>query len=225
MSEDNIFIKKNVFYKYKYLNEKPLENILELNDNMKTDIIVVDNFYKDPYSVRNFALSQDFNRTGSYPGYRTKQMTTEIIKEKLQEILNLNYKIINFSLTNDPNSISNGCFQITTSYDRSWIHQDDTENWAGIIYLTPNAPINTGTTFYVLNELTTGIKDLNNYSDNNSIKDYSRDLTKWKIVDKIGNVFNRLILFNSKRFHMSDDYFGTNKENGRLTQVFFFSTE
>jgi len=225
MSEDNIFIKNGVFYKYKYLNDKPLEKVLELNDDMKTDIIVVDNFYKDPQAVRNFALSQDFDMKGNYPGHRTRQLATENIKEKFQEMLKFNGKLTNFSFIKDPNSISNGCFQITTSYDRSWIHNDEPENWAGIIYLTPNAPLNAGTSFYILNEITTEIKDIKSYSDNDSIKEYTSDLTKWKIVDKIGNVFNRLILFNSKRFHMSDDYFGTTKENGRLTQVFFFSTE
>jgi len=53
----------------------------------------------------------------------------------------------------------------------------------------------------------------------------SQDMTKWDLVDSIGNVYNRLVLFNSMRYHMSMDYFGDNKENGRLFQVFFFSTE
>jgi hypothetical protein len=62
--------------------------------------------------------------------------------------------------------------------------------------------------------------------DNKSDTDkFSQDMTKWQLVDKVGNVFNRLILFNSNRFHMSMDYFGDSKENGRLFQVFFFSTE
>ena len=62
--------------------------------------------------------------------------------------------------------------------------------------------------------------------DNKSETDkFSQDMTKWKMVDSVGNVFNRLILFNSNRFHMSQDYFGDSKENGRLFQVFFFSTE
>jgi hypothetical protein len=53
----------------------------------------------------------------------------------------------------------------------------------------------------------------------------SQDLTKWELADTVGNVFNRLVLFNSKRFHMSMDYFGDTKDNGRLFQVFFFTTE
>ncbi len=63
---------------------------------------------------------------------------------------------------------------------------------------------------------------LNNKED---IDRYSQDLTKWEKVDQVGNIFNRLILFNSNRFHMSMDYFGDSKENGRLFQVFFFSSE
>jgi len=58
-----------------------------------------------------------------------------------------------------------------------------------------------------------------------NIDTYSQDMTKWNLIDRVGNVFNRLILFDSKRFHMSMDYFGDSKENGRLFQVFFFSTE
>jgi hypothetical protein len=57
------------------------------------------------------------------------------------------------------------------------------------------------------------------------IDNFSQDMTKWELIDRVGNVFNRLILFNSKRYHMSLDYFGNSKENGRLFQVFFFSTE
>ena len=64
------------------------------------------------------------------------------------------------------------------------------------------------------------------FLDNKTETDkFSQDLTKWQQVDKVGNIFNRLILFDSKRFHMSMDYFGDSKENGRLFQVFFFSTE
>ena len=55
--------------------------------------------------------------------------------------------------------------------------------------------------------------------------DASQDVSKWELVDKVGNVFNRLILFNANHFHCSMDYFGNNSNDGRLFQVFFFSTE
>ena len=91
--------------------------------------------------------------------------------------------------------------------------------------MTPNAPLGSGTAFYKFHDGAMCEKDSNRLNNKKDIDLYSQDFTKWDLVDSIGNVFNRLVLFNSKRYHMSMDYFGTNKENGRLFQVFFFSTE
>ena len=43
--------------------------------------------------------------------------------------------------------------------------------------------------------------------------------------DYVSNKFNRLILYDASMFHKSLDYFGKDKYNGRLFQVFFFNTE
>lgn len=52
-----------------------------------------------------------------------------------------------------------------------------------------------------------------------------QDMTKWDMVDRFGNIYNRLIMYRADNYHMSLDYFGNNLENGRLFQVFFFNTE
>jgi hypothetical protein len=52
-----------------------------------------------------------------------------------------------------------------------------------------------------------------------------QDYTKWDLFDVIGNRFNRLAMYRGDFYHASLDYFGTNKENGRLFQLFFFNTE
>ena len=36
------------------------------------DLIIIDNFYSNVDDVRSFALEQDFNVDGNYPGHRTK---------------------------------------------------------------------------------------------------------------------------------------------------------
>jgi hypothetical protein len=51
------------------------------------------------------------------------------------------------------------------------------------------------------------------------------DVTKWETVDSFGNVFNRLVLYRGKAYHMSRDYFGKTLDTCRLFQVFFFDTE
>ena len=121
--------------------------------------------------------------------------------------------------------VYNGSFQYTTSRDRSWIHTDSWNNWAGVVYMTPDAPLSAGTAFYRFKNGEYNEEDTKILNTKVDTDKSSQDLTKWELVDRVGNVFNRLILFNSKRFHMSMDYFGDTKENGRLFQVFFFSTE
>ena len=93
------------------------------------------------------------------------------------------------------------------------------------MYLTPGAPVTAGTGFY---RFKNGIRtegDASTFGCKEVTDKFSQDYTKWELVDQIGNIFNRLVLFNSKQFHASMDYFGTSKEDGRLFQVFFFTTE
>ena len=193
-------------------------------------LIVIDNFYNNPHDTRKYILTQDFKVRGNYPGQRTISYANQHLKDIIQEYITpFGGKIIEFPMPNetnkDNNNIYNGAFQFTTSRDRSWVHIDGHNNWAGVLYMTPNAPLSSGTSFYHFHDGTACKRDMEILENKEETDKYSQDLTKWKKVDEVGNVFNRLILFNSNRFHMSMDYFGDSKENGRLFQVFFFSTE
>ena len=195
----------------------------QLNET-NVNLLVIDNFYKNAMSVRNFALNEEYTISGNYPGTRTRSFATNELKNIIQKYIEpFSGKITDFPMGNDT---YNGAFQYTTSRDRSWIHTDSHNNWGGVLYLTPEAPLSSGTAFYKIKETTDisiGMYEKELCKEYTS--SYSQDLTKWELVDKIGNIFNRLVLFNSKRYHMSMDYFGTDKINGRLFQVFFFSTE
>jgi hypothetical protein len=52
-----------------------------------------------------------------------------------------------------------------------------------------------------------------------------QDMTKWEKVDVIANRYNRLIMYRGDLFHSSLDYFGSNTQDARLFQVFFFDTQ
>jgi len=193
------------------------------------ELIVVDNFYGNPNQLREFVLNQEFMVEGNFPGKRTKSFANQSLKDVIQKYIEpFSGKIIDFPMpinTNINNKIYNGAFQYTTSRDRSWVHIDGHNNWAGIIFLTPDAPLSSGTGFYQFYDGTTNEDEMIKNNSKHNIDCFSQDTTKWKLVDQVGNVFNRLILFNSKRYHMSMDYFGDSIENGRLFQVLFFSTE
>ena len=194
-------------------------------------IIVINNFYNNAMETRNFILTQEFGVTGNYPGKRTISYATEQLKAIIQKYVEpFGGKITMFPIpdkndTESSKKIYNGAFQYTTSRDRSWVHTDKFNNWAGVLFMTPNAPVTAGTAFYRFHDGTTceaDVKLLNNLAE---VDKFSQDMTKWTKVDEVGNVFNRLVLFDSTQYHMSMDYFGDSKENGRLFQVFFFSTE
>jgi len=211
---------------------KPKEELLAEDISKRPPscgLIIIDNFYNNPMETRNFILTQEFKVRGNYPGQRTHSFANQHLKDVIQKyILPFGGKIIDFLMpdeTNKEDNIYNGAFQYTTSRDRSWVHVDGFNNWAGVLYMTPDPPVSSGTGFYRYKDGNTCETDLQIMDNKVDLDNFSQDMTKWELVDRVGNVFNRLILFNSKRYHMSLDYFGNSKENGRLFQVFFFSTE
>ena len=181
--------------------------------------------------TRNFILTQEFNVSGNYPGVRTKSFATEEIRDMLQGYVGpFGGKIVEFPMDD---GAYNGAFQITTSRDRSWVHTDGWNNWAGVLYMTPDAPLTSGTaTFmhidgerYTYVETNEDGERVSQKPDKTKFDRDSQDMTKWHKVDEVANVFNRLILFNANQFHSSLDYFGQDLQDGRLFQTFFFSTE
>ena len=181
----------------------------KLHPNHQCDFIVIDDFYSDPIAVREFALSQKFYLTGSFPGKRTSPfLTNEIIKH-----IDSRLDPYGIDMTNIRKDNSHcGSFQYITSEYRKVVQINLNNDWSGIIFLTPDAPVETGLSFYEYNDKNTDV---------NTMSLYSQDMTKWKDVDTIGNIFNRCILFNSKKWHAYKNHFGTNIHNGLLVQVFF----
>jgi hypothetical protein len=208
------------------------KDILEIDRAKRApscSLIIIDNFYNNAMETRNYILKQTFSVKGNYPGYRTKSYASEELRDIIQKYVEpFGGKITEFPIPKTPEDalkIYNGAFQYTTSRDRSWIHADGYNNWAGVLYLTPDAPLSSGTAFYKFYDGAINDKDGKLLNNKKEIDKWSQDMTKWNMVDMVGNIFNRLILFNANNYHMSLDYFGDSKENGRLFQLFFFSTE
>ena len=186
---------------------------------------IIDNFYTDVDDVREFALKQDFSVRGNYPGPRTQQFLNDSIKETINNIVSPNWgNVIEWG------DEYTGSYQFTISRDRSWIHADQTTKWEGVCYLTPDAPLSGGTGIF--RHKTTGLTEAPRHADGSYdqglmdiIGNDAQDMTKWELVDRFANVYNRLIIYRGDKFHMSLDYFGQDKYDGRLFQTFFFNTE
>ena len=173
---------------------------------MRQDIVVIDNFLDKPDKVRQSILDAGeelFVNTGHYSGRRTNLVDDgyrKMIDSKIEEVLPFKIKM-------DTDNTSTYSFQLALEDDVTWVHQDNT-NWSGVLYLTPNAPIDSGTLFF--KEGSEPNPDEDDYGD--------------YIVDHIGNIYNRMLLFRGYNLpHRSNIAgFGDCLENGRLSQHFFF---
>ena len=193
-----------------------------INTKQKPTSWVVDNFYEDPDKVREFALRQDYHIGGlgrGYLGNRThEQFLFPGLKEKFEEI-------IGQKITKWKDHGMNGRFQYCWS-GQPIVYHCDHQKWGGMIYLTPDAPFECGTTLYAHKK--TRARTYNDSGYDASWQgipgDYHLDGTPFEPVDVLGNVYNRLVIFDASCIHSASEYFGTIKENCRLWQMFFFDT-
>ena len=195
---------------------------------MKYSVQIVDNFYQTPDVIRKYALEQKFyKRPGTYPGLRTDRISDlnpELFKyfaNKLVKLYFKNKKVEYDIITN---------FQmIDNQYNIGCIHRDDVNiDVAGVVYLTPQAPIQTGTSIFTpivepLNDCTVPTDPLS--IDNVNMVEYNTKLStynnQFERTLEIGNVYNRLVVYPAQYWHAQSGFFGDNLQNSRLTQVFF----
>lgn len=188
-------------------------------------IIVVDDFYKDPDFIREWAIKEiEFSPSNYHKGERaTNRFSTNATKETLEKIIGK--EIYNWN----HERYANGIFQFCTA-DQPIVYHVDNQTYAGMVFLTKDAPLRTGTSFYRSKE--TG--DFKFDSEKRNTEAYFRafsgrseemnfyDGTNFEKVDEVGNKYNRLVLFDAKNIHAATQYFGDRIDNARFFQMFFF---
>jgi len=177
-------------------------------------MFIVDNYYANPDVVRDYALTaveyeQDLRW---YKGFRSKTVyRPEGMKESFERIMG--ERIVDFE------SGYNGVFQIMMSPDPQVYHYD-TQRWAAMIYLSPDAPIQSGTRLHKSRRNATRHRDEPMADD--AFRGDFYDSTIFDITDSAANIYNRLVIMDAGCFHSAGPYFGNTLETGRLTHLFFF---
>ena len=129
------------------------------------NVMVIDNFYTNVLETRNYILTQEFKIHGDYVGQQTISYASESLKEMIEGyIQHFAGKITDWPMpceTKGQNNtdIYNGVYQYTTSRDKSFISTNGDNNWTGILYLTPNAPVNSGIGIFRFKDGTKNIKE------------------------------------------------------------------
>lgn len=195
--------------------------------------MVIDNFYENPDLIRDWALSQEFFKgdRGSWPGLRT-----ELLHTLNPQLFDLTLKKLLFVLKDygyrEILDMQTGFQIIDGSWGTGWVHDDDPKlHVAGVIYLNHDAPVDSGTTIYNDQADFDGSRytDLFMKDVFSETPEERQQYFKYRAEQrahfspsiKIGNVYNRCIIFDTRNWHSADNFFGTTVDNSRLTQVFF----
>lgn len=193
--------------------------------------VVVDDFLLNPDQVREFALKQEFAADNRY--FRGQRSKTRHVwpgmREQLERVLG---KAISPAWTEHA---TNGVFQFCVGGDQVVFHSDQNTH-AAVLYLTPNAPPEAGTTLYRSKQLKgrTVEEVMAQRNVGPAMAEHVArqmyggkllDPTAWEVVDVFGNLYNRLVVWDARLVHSASCYFGNTKENGRLFQIFFWNCE
>lgn len=197
-------------------------------------VTVVDNFYDNPNAIRKFALAQQYkfrHEEGDigyvYPGCRTKdlyELDSEIQEKVLKKLVSV------FHIPEHDHmrwAISSSFQSVSEVYKHGVIHTDTNTIFAGVLYLTPDAPLNSGTSLYRKNATFTQEK-YKQACDQNDERFKAGQIvmdtgfhSMFDEVVRINNVYNTIILFEGDIFHAANNFFGSTLEDSRLAQVFF----
>jgi len=216
---------------------------------MRLNSIVYENFYPDPFAVRNKVLKQQFypadylqntvmvegmdsddiyeiSRIGNFCGERTIR-ATNILPEENKHTINFVNQVCKF---NDKTKLHVETFFTlqTAEHDLidKTIHQDTDPIMAIVVYLTPSPGVDSGTIFY--SHKKTNWNGVNKdrtpdraYEDMYPERRQDQNKDNFNVESIVGNVFNRIVLYDSKLLHAPGICFGKSKEDCRLTQTSF----
>jgi hypothetical protein len=180
-------------------------------------IAVVDDFLADPDAVRAVALQQTFVKMHA-AGLRTEAQFLHLApyRQAFEHILGR-------GLTNWDDNLANGRFQVCFASDAIPYHSDS-QSFAGVLFLTPDAPLEAGISFF-----RGRLSGLRRRSSDARLMQLTFgggaefDRSRWEEIDRVANIYNRLVLFDAHMAHGASAYFGSTVENGRLFQNFFFN--
>lgn len=199
-------------------------------------VTVIENFYENPDVIREYALAQKYvfcherqNLEYVYPGGRTKDLfdLDKILHEKICSKLisifhNTEYDYMRWAISTNFQSV-------TEEYKDGVIHTDHNTIFAAVLYLTPDAPLNSGTSLFKPNKnfdeaaYQKALKDNDTRFRSGQIEMDTSYHSMFDEIVRVNNVYNTLILYEGQHYHAANQFFGKTMADSRLAQVFFIN--
>ena len=197
-------------------------------------VTVIENFYENPDAIRKFALAQKFtfchevaNIDYVYPGCRTQDLSN-LDKALYDKICTKLVSVFHNAENDHMRWLITTSFQsVSAEYAEGVIHTDHNTIFAAVLYLTPNAPLDTGTSLFRKNN-NFDEKKYQQAIDENDARfkagEIAMDTSYHSMFDEIvrvNNVYNTLIIYEGRHYHAANQFFGKTLRDARLAQVFF----
>lgn len=197
-------------------------------------LICRNNYLEDPYLAVDLSFKQTFRKNEQYPGYRTENLLslqdfeTKTFAENFSNRISndvfpgiFNYSMSLYFHINETNS--------NEFLNQGWIHKDSSL-LAGLIYLTPEENnFDSGTSIFAgnntetLNDIEIRKKyNMSGEATDEYLNSLKNNWNNFQETVRIGNVFNRLIAYDSKMYHRPNRY-STSVGKPRLSLLFFIS--
>ena len=195
---------------------------------------VVDNFYENANEVRFCALNQPFGLSEGVTGWRTAAFHPAGVKKRIEQRFKVKIKYWerDLSAAEACNGVFLSAFSHGKKAERVGVHYDEPVHWMMLlIYMTPEAPRDAGTSFWVHRETGLICRPTKRDSErlgiplaelNNTLLRDSTIRNRWREIDRISNFYNRAVMFPAGLLHSATRHFGSNRTNGRLYQSFHF---
>ena len=201
---------------------------------VKRFVRIADGFYPNPHAIRRRALAMTYREPDQLVGWRTRAYQPPGVKQRIEDRFGVSIRYWEEDL--DAIEACNGVF--FTSYssgprsETAGVHYDQPPAWIMfLVYLTPDAPYDAGTSLWQHRK--TGLYAKPTRRDAERLKSTIEELdaildrdalirNRWIEIDRVGNVFNRAMMFPGGFFHSASRHFGSNIGNGRIYQAFHF---
>jgi len=199
---------------------------------MYKSLVVVDDFYPDPYKVREAALRTDYpeppadkpypgrNSAERYPIQGLDEVASRIASEPVEGIKHPGSPHMRFRIT------------LEGEEARYLAHVDPQPlTLVGVVYLTLPEHCQGGTAFFRHKDLQSdtaprsqeeleracGVSDIKSL-----LQKDGRNPDKWEHLTTVPMRFNRAVIYRPWLWHSAGEPFGDNVENGRLIQLLNF---
>lgn len=199
------------------------------------EVIVVDDFYRQPERMRDLALRAEYRGYAKAQNFAGKESVKSYWSSAHAERFT---SLVGHPVRLDPETAIFGRFRIATGADerRTQVHLDRSA-WTGVVYMSLDRDSRGGVGFYrhratglervpvdgALQDL--GWVDRADLDERLVCRD-THNLDAWDRIGYVPMAFNRLVLFpGSRLFHAATDLFGADDATARLSQHFFFDVE